>query len=143
MRILILCTGNSCRSQMAAGFLRKLRPHWEVSSAGTSPAGQVHPLAVMVMGEESVDLTGALPQPVDAMVQQPFDYIITVCDQARESCPVFTGTVGRRMHIGFPDPARATGTEEEVLAVFRNVRDAIRQRIEIFAAEAATGSIEG
>lgn len=143
MRILILCTGNSCRSQMAAGFLGKLRPHWEVSSAGTAPAGQVNPLAVKVMGEVAVDLTGARPQPVDALAHQPFDYVITVCDQARESCPAFTGKVGRRMHLGFPDPARATGTDEEVRAVFRNVRDAIRQRFEIFAAEAEADSLEG
>jgi arsenate reductase len=127
MRILVLCTGNSCRSQMAAAFLRCQRPDWQVYSAGTRPAAGVHPLAVQVMSELGIDISHQQPQCVDAYRSQSFDVVITVCDDARETCPVFTGEVGRRLHLGFPDPARAKGTAEEIQAVFREVRDAIRQ----------------
>lgn len=127
-RVLILCTGNSCRSQMAEGFLRSLDPTLEVFSAGTNPAVRVHPKAVAAMKEAGIDLSGAYPKNVDQFADQPFDYVITVCDHAKESCPVFTGNVKHRLHIGFDDPAEATGTEEEVMAVFRRVRDEIRRR---------------
>jgi arsenate reductase len=127
-RILILCTGNSCRSQMAAAFLRALDPDLEVRSAGTHPAERVHPLAVRVMREVGLDLSGERPRPVEEFLDQAFDHVITVCDGAREECPVFSGEVGRRLHVGFVDPAAATGSPEEVLAVFRQVRDEIRER---------------
>jgi len=127
-RILILCTGNSCRSQMAAAFLRSFDPGLEVHSAGTRPAKRVHPLTVDVMGEVGIDLFGQHPRPVEEFLDGSFDHVITVCDGAREECPVFTGRVGRRHHIGFEDPAAAAGPPEEVLAVFRRVRDEIREQ---------------
>lgn len=130
MRILILCTGNSCRSQMAEGFVRSFCPEdqAEVISAGTRPEKNVNPLAVRVMAEIGIDLSAHRPKLADEYANQPFDYVITVCDNARESCPVFTGTVAHRLHIGFEDPADAKGTEEEQLVVYRNVRDQIRER---------------
>ncbi len=126
MKILILCTGNSCRSQMAEGFLRFFAPEAEVHSAGTNPSGQVHPTAIQVMKEVNIDISAHSPRSVDQFIDREFDYVITVCDGARESCPVFTGKVKHRMHIGFIDPAEATGSEQEILTVFRNVRDQIR-----------------
>lgn len=125
MKILILCTGNSCRSQMAEGFLKSFDPALRVWSAGTAPSGRVHPLAVAVMAEKGIDLSEAYPKPVDLFLSGSFDFVVTVCGGANESCPAFTGKTGRRLHIGFDDPAEATGTEEEVLAVFRRVRDEI------------------
>jgi arsenate reductase len=125
--VLILCTGNSCRSQMAEGFLRSFDAELEVCSAGTVPASSVHPLAVRVMREAGIDISGHRPKSVDEFVHRPFDYVVTVCDGAKESCPVFTGKVGHRLHIGFDDPAEASGSDEEVLAVFRRVRDEIRE----------------
>jgi arsenate reductase len=125
MKVLILCTGNTCRSQMAEGYLRSLDPSLELYSAGTEPGGQVHPLAVKVMRERGIDIRGGYPKAVEEFLEIPFDYVITVCDGAKEACPVFTGEVKHRLHIGFDDPAEATGTEAEVLAVFRRVRDEI------------------
>ena len=125
MKILILCTGNTCRSQMAEGYLRSLDPSLELYSAGTEPGEQVHPLAVKVMQEKDIDISAGVPKTVEKFIDDSFDYVITVCDEAREMCPVFTGEVRHRLHIGFDDPAEATGTEEEVLAVFRRVRDEI------------------
>ena len=125
MRILVLCTGNSCRSQMAAATLRRLQPDWEVTSAGTFPLDQVHPLAVRVMAEVGLDISGQRPQPVAPLADRPFDHVITVCDDAREACPVFTGEVRHRHHLPFTDPYWAVGTEQERLAVFRQVRDEI------------------
>ena len=127
IKILILCTGNSCRSQMAEGFLKSFDPNLEVYSAGTAPAERVHPKAVQVMVEEGIDIRNNYPKSVDQFIDQSFDYVITVCDAAKESCPVFTGNVKHRLHIGFEDPAEATGTEEEILAVFRKVRDEIKR----------------
>ena len=126
-RVLILCTGNSCRSQMAEAFIKQLRPDWEVYSAGTEPAERIHPKAVQVMRETGIDISGGYPKNVDIFLDQPFDYVVTVCDHARETCPVFLGEVKERVHIGFEDPAEAQGTEEEVLGVFRRVRDEIRE----------------
>ena len=126
MRILILCTGNSCRSQMAEGFLKSFDPSLEVLSAGTKAASRVHPKAIQVMHEVGIDLSGNFPKTVDQFLSQTFDYVITVCDNAKESCPVFLGAVRHRLHIGFDDPAEAAGTDEEILAVFRRVRDEIR-----------------
>lgn len=128
LRILVLCTGNSCRSQMTEGFLRSFDSRLEVYSAGTNPAAQVNPHAIRVMREAGIDISGGRPKHVSRFLDQPFDYVITVCDDADKNCPYFRGKVGRRMHIGFPDPAKAAGTEEEVLRIFRESRDSIRER---------------
>lgn len=125
-RILILCTGNSCRSQMAEGFLKSFDKEIEVYSAGTFPASRVNPNAVFVMKEIGIDISKNEPKDVKNFVNDSFDYVITVCDNAKENCPVFLGEVGKRLHIGFEDPAEATGTEEEVLKVYRKVRDEIK-----------------
>lgn len=127
-KVLILCTGNSCRSQMAEGFLKSIAPDLEVHSAGTHPAKEVHPTAVRVMQEAGVDISGHHPKIVGRFLDQNFDYVITVCDGARETCPVFPGKVHYKLHFPFPDPAMAAGTEEEVLAEFRGVRDKIKDR---------------
>ena len=128
-RLLVLCTGNSCRSQIAEGWVNHLLgDRWEARSAGTVPAEAVHPLAVEVMAEVGVDLAGARPDHVDAYLTQRWDLVVTVCESARESCPVFPGTVPR-LHVGFEDPADALGSTEQRLAVFRRVRDEIRQRL--------------
>lgn len=130
--ILILCTGNSCRSQMAAGFLRSFDAALMVHSAGTSPAKKVHPLAIEVMQEKGIDISNARPEPVDRYLSTPFDFVITVCDGAKESCPMFTGTVRNRQHIGFEDPALAEGSREEKLEMFRGIRDEIEQEFRDF-----------
>jgi arsenate reductase len=127
-KILILCTGNSCRSQMAEGFLKSFDSELEVYSAGTKPAERVNPKAIQVMQEMGIDISKNYPKDVEQFVNESFDYVITVCDNAKETCPVFTGKVGQQLHIGFEDPAEATGTEEEVLAVFRRVRDEIKEK---------------
>ena len=132
-RILVLCTGNSCRSQMAEAFLRSFDPAYEVHSAGTLPAGQVHPVAVAVMKEVGIDISSAVPKGIDLFLAESFDYVMTVCDRARETCPVFTGRVRHRLHIGFDDPAAATGSEEHVLSEFSRIRDEIRDRLFAFS----------
>ena len=126
MTILILCTGNSCRSQMAEGFVQRALPGAEVYSAGTDPAGRVHPMAIKVMQEEGIDLSSHRPKLVDQFLSRSFDYVITVCDDANETCPAFLGTVRHRVHIGFEDPAKASGSEEFILGEFRRIRDQIR-----------------
>ena len=126
-RILILCTGNSCRSQMAEGILKSFDPTLEVYSAGTKPAEKVHPKAVQVMNEIGIDISSHKPKMVDQYLAESFDYVITVCDNAKETCPFFTGKVAHRLHIGFDDPSNATGSEDEILAVFRKVRDEIKK----------------
>lgn len=125
-KILILCTGNSCRSQMAEGFFKSFDSELEVFSAGTRPAERVNPLAVRVMNELGIDISAGIPENVDKYVSQTFDYVITVCDNAKEVCPVFIGEVKHKLHIGFDDPADAIGTEEEQLIVYRRVRDEIK-----------------
>ncbi|MCK9211915.1 MAG: arsenate reductase ArsC [Ignavibacteriaceae bacterium] len=125
-RILILCTGNSCRSQMAEGFLKSFDNRLEVFSAGTNPSSHVHPKAVRVMSEAGIDLSKNHPKKVDQYLNDAFDYVITVCDNARETCPVFIGKVGKQLHIGFEDPAEAAGTEEEILNEFRRIRNHIK-----------------
>jgi len=127
MKILILCTGNSCRSQMAEGFLKSIDSTLEVFSAGTHPSGQVHPLAIKAMAEVGIDLSKTFPKSVDQFLKENFDYVITVCGGANESCPAFLGNVKHRLHIGFDDPAEATGSEEEKMIVFRRVRDEIKE----------------
>lgn len=126
--ILILCTGNSCRSQMAEGILRSFDRTLEVYSAGTKPAQVVHPLAVLVMKEIGIDVSSNKPKNVEEFLHRPFDYVITVCDNAKETCPAFTGKVRKRLHVGFDDPAGAIGTDEERIAAFRRIRDEIRER---------------
>ncbi|MHB8338687.1 MAG: arsenate reductase ArsC [Ignavibacteriaceae bacterium] len=126
-KILVLCTGNSCRSQMAEGFLRSFDSELEVYSAGTNPSKQVHPKAIQVMKEVGIDISKNYPKMVDKFLSESFDYVITVCDNAKETCPVFIGKVGKQLHIGFEDPADATGTEEEILSVFRKARDEIKR----------------
>ncbi len=126
-RILILCTGNSCRSQMAVGFLKSFDKELKVFSAGTKPAERINPNAVSVMNEVGIDISKNEPDDVSKYLDQSFDYVITVCDNAKETCPIFTGKVKHRLHIGFEDPADATGTEEEMIPVFRKVRDEIKK----------------
>ncbi len=126
-RILILCTGNSCRSQMAEGFLQAFDDTLEVFSAGTHPSHEVHPKAIEVMKEIGIDLSDYVPENVDKYLGQSFDYVITVCGSAKETCPTFTGDVKHHVHIGFEDPADATGTIEEVLTEFRTIRDQIKR----------------
>lgn len=124
--ILILCTGNSCRSQMAEGFLKSFDTELEVFSAGTKPSNQVHPKAIQVMSELGIDLSANYPKHSDQFINEELDYVITVCDNAKETCPIFLGKVGKQLHIGFEDPADAIGTDEEVLAAFRRIRDEIK-----------------
>jgi len=125
MRILILCTGNSCRSQMAEAYLKSIAPELEVFSAGTEPADRVKPMTIEVMNEIGLDVSGNHPKSVDLFMKDDFDYVVTVCDHARETCPLFLGKVKHRVHIGFEDPADAVGTDEEVLSVYRRIRDEI------------------
>ncbi len=135
IRILILCTGNSCRSQMAEGYLKSFDKELEVYSAGTRPEVKVNPNSVKVMEEIGIDINSQYPRDVNEFIDKPFDYVITVCDNAKEVCPVFNGEVKQQLHIPFEDPADATGTEEEVLAVYRKVRDEIKERFRIFYEE--------
>ncbi|KAA3610185.1 MAG: arsenate reductase ArsC [Calditrichaeota bacterium] len=130
--ILILCTGNSCRSQMAEGFLKSFDPSLEVHSAGTNPSSMVHPKAVKAMQEIGIDLSENYPKDVDQFLNQAFDFVITVCGNAKETCPVFSGKVGQNLHIGFDDPADAQGSAEEIMAVFRRVRDEIENDFKDF-----------
>jgi arsenate reductase (thioredoxin) len=131
-RILILCTGNSCRSQMAEGFLKSFDNNLEVYSAGTKPAEKVNPYAVKVMNEIGIDISSGAAENVDKYLHQFFDYVITVCDNAKETCPVFIGEVKHRFHIGFDDPADAVGSEEEIIPVYRRVRDEIKKEFYTF-----------
>lgn len=128
-RVLFLCTHNSARSQMAEGLLRTLGgPQFAALSAGTE-ATQVRPLAIRAMAEVGIDISGQQSKTLDRYLGEVFAAVITVCDDANETCPVFYGA-RRRLHWSLPDPSRATGTEEEQLAVYREVRDALRRRIE-------------
>lgn len=128
-RILFLCTHNSARSQMAEGLLRTLGgDRFAVFSAGTE-ATYVRPLAIRAMAEIGIDIADQQSKTLDRYLRQPFDAVITVCDQANESCPIFPSAT-RRLHWSFPDPSQATGDEEQQLSVYRQVRDAIRARIE-------------
>lgn len=127
-KVLFLCTGNSCRSQMAEALVNhRLGDRWEAYSAGTRPSGYVHPNALRALAELGIEHHGR-SKSVDEVRDTDFDVVVTVCDSAAEECPVWLGQ-GRRVHIGFPDPAQATGSDEEVMAVFRSVRDDIAARI--------------
>ena len=127
MKILILCTGNSCRSQIAHGFLQSFDNRLEVYSAGTKPAEKVNPMAVKVMDEMGIDLSSHSPKSVNLYIGQEWDYVITV-GGANESCSLFTGKVKNRLHIGFDDPSEATGTPEFINSEFHRVRDEIKAR---------------
>jgi arsenate reductase (thioredoxin) len=128
-RVLFLCTHNSARSQMAEGVLRNLgEDRFEVHSAGTE-ATRVRPLAVRAMDEIGIDISGQESKTLERYLGEPFDYVITVCDEANEACPFFPGAKNR-LHWSFRDPSRATGSDQELLEVFREVRDEIRERIE-------------
>lgn len=132
MKILILCTGNSCRSQMAEGFLKSFDSKLQVVSAGTEPGSEVHPKAIQVMKELNIDISKKHPKPVNEFLDKSFDYVITVCGGAKETCPMFTGEVINSLHIGFDDPAEATGTEEFILLEFRSIRDQIQKDFKKF-----------
>ncbi len=127
MKILILCTGNSCRSQMAQGFLQSFDDRLEVRSGGTEPAARVNQTAVKVMKEIGIDISGGKPEHVDTYLDMEWDYVITVCDHANETCPVFLGKVKNRKHIGFDDPSTATGSEEFIMNEYYRVRDEIQK----------------
>jgi arsenate reductase len=114
---------------MADEFLKSFDSNLEVHSAGTNPADIVHPKAIQVMNELGIDLSKNYPKKVDQFLCDSFDYVITVCDNAKETCPVFIGKVGKQLHIGFEDPAEELGTEEEILAAFRKIRDEIREKL--------------
>ena len=128
MRILILCTGNSCRSQMAHGWLQSFDKSLDVHSAGTEPAPKVNSKAVKVMAEAGIDISNHYPKSVNQYLNEEWDYVITVCGGANESCPVFSGKVKHRIHIGFDDPSHATGTDEFIWSEFHRVRDEIKER---------------
>ena len=128
MNVLILCTGNSCRSQMAHGFLQSYDPNITVCSAGTEPAKQINVKAVVVMKEVGVDISSHYPKLVDQYINEEWDYVITVCDHANETCPVFSGKVRHRLHLGFEDPSHTTGSDEFIWSEFRRIRDLIKQR---------------
>lgn len=126
MKILILCTGNSCRSQMAQGFMQSFNPALEVHSAGTEASGKLNPKAVEVMNEIGIDISHYTSDQVDKYLGWEWDYVITVCGGANEKCPAFIGKVNYRLHIGFEDPSEAIGTDEFIWLEFRRVRDEIK-----------------
>lgn len=142
MKILILCTGNSCRSQMAQAFLESFDARLEVVSAGTEPSGYVHPKAIEVMKEEGIDLSKNESESVDKYLDTTWDFVITVCGGAKETCPAFFGEVKERMHIGFDDPAEATGTESEILEEFRRVRNEIKRDFQSFFNEKVKSQLQ-
>ena len=132
--ILILCTGNSCRSHIAEGFLRAAAGDLaNVQSAGSKPAGYVHPLAIKVMAEVGIDISGHRSKHLSEFLNQPVNTVITVCGNADAACPIFPGQVNRH-HWPFEDPAKAAGSEEEILACFRRVRDEMHRVFEAYAA---------
>lgn len=132
--ILVLCTGNSCRSHLAEGILREaLGGAYRVASAGSDPVGYVHPLAVRVMAEIGIDISAHTSKHADSFLNEGVETVITVCGNADQACPFYPGLVNRH-HFPFDDPAHATGTEEEQLAVFRRVRDEIRAVFRAYAA---------
>ena len=141
--VLFLCTGNSCRSQMAEGLVNHfLSDRWRASSAGTRPSGYVHPLAIEAMAELGIDISDQRSKSVDEFRDADFDVVITVCDAAAENCPLWLGS-GRVHHIGFPDPADASGTKEERLAVFRQVRDGLRRHVFRYLRELEDATAKG
>lgn len=127
MKVLILCTGNSCRSQMAHGFLQSFDPAITVCSAGTEASGRLNEKAVVAMKEAGIDISHHTSDSVEIYLKDEWDYVITVCGGAKEACPFFTGKVKHRMHIGFDDPSHAVGTEEYIWSEFIRVRDEIKK----------------
>lgn len=134
-KILILCTGNSCRSQMAHGFLQSFSKNLIVRSAGTQPAKQVNQTAAKVMKELGIDIYTHTPQFVDKYINEEWDYVITVCDDANETCPAFMGKVKQRIHMGFEDPSHKTGTPEYVMSEYYRIRDMIKEQFHSFYLE--------
>ena len=128
LKVLVICTGNSARSQMTAGFLKSWDTRLDIYSAGTAPAPRINPYAVRAMKEVGIDISSGTPKNVRQFLGESFDYVITVCDEADRDCPNFTGKVGKRVHIPFPDPARATGTDDQIMSVFRQVRNDIQAK---------------
>lgn len=135
LKILILCTGNSCRSQMAQGFLQSFDSRLEVASAGTEASGKLNPKAVEVMKEVGIDISHHTSDPVDKYLDQEWDYVITVCGGANEKCPAFLGKVKHRLHMGFDDPSDAMGTPEFIQSEYYRVRDEIKERFRKFYEE--------
>ena len=127
MKVLILCTGNSCRSQMAHGFMLSFDKNITVRSAGTQASGKLNEKAVVVMKEIGIDISHHTSDPVEKYLNEEWDYVITVCDGANEACPVFPGRVKNRLHIGFEDPSLVTGSNEFIWSEFRRVRDEIKE----------------
>jgi arsenate reductase len=128
-KVLVLCTGNSARSQLAEAIINARRGDtWQAVSAGTHPADRVHPAAIAALAEIGITVSDAHPKHVGAFMGRAFDLVVTVCDDAAENCPVWPGQ-GRRVHVGFPDPAKTQGTEEEIRRAFRKTRDDIAQKI--------------
>ena len=135
MKVLILCTGNSCRSQMAHGFLQSFDPNITVCSAGTEASGKLNPGAVKAMAEVGIDISHHTSDQVDKYLHDEWDYVITVCGGANEVCPAFIGKVKKRLHIGFDDPSHAVGTPEFIESEFRRVRDEIHTEFRKFHEE--------
>ncbi|MHC1703286.1 MAG: arsenate reductase ArsC [Tenuifilaceae bacterium] len=129
MKVLILCSGNSCRSQMAQGLLQSFDLSLEVHSAGTKPAKDVNEYAIKVMAEIGIDISKNKPKSVNSYLGENWDFVITVCGSANEFCPIFYGKVKNRIHIGFDDPSLITGSNEHILNEFRHTRDRIKQRL--------------
>ena len=127
MKVLILCTGNSCRSQMAHGFLQSFDPNLTVCSAGTEASGKLNHKAVEVMKEAGIDISHHTSDSVDLYLGEEWDYVITVCGGANEACPAFVGKVRHRLHIGFDDPSHVTGTNEYIRSEFIRVRNEIKE----------------
>ena len=128
--IIVICTGNSIRSQIAEGFLKKYRSNWEIRSAGTNPKG-LSPITVMVMKEKGIDIWDQESKNLDQFINSKFDYVITVCDNAKESCPLFPGKA-KTIHWNFEDPADVKGGIEDKLFAFRKVRDKIEEKVKEF-----------
>ncbi len=128
MKILIICTGNSCRSQMAEAFLQSFDSNVIVCSAGTKPEDKVDDMAIAVMQELGIDISQKIPKSVEKYINEYWDYVITVCDNAKETCPVFLGDVRHRIHIGFEDPSNIQGSDEYRLNEYRRIRDEIKEK---------------
>ena len=135
MKILILCTGNSCRSQMAHGFLQSFDQSLEVYSAGTEASGKVNPKAILVMKEIGYDISHHTSDKLDQYLDREWDYVITVCGGANENCPAFLGKVKKRLHFGFEDPSEAIGNEDFIMSEFRRIRDSIKEKFYTFYLE--------
>jgi arsenate reductase len=129
MKLLIVCTGNSCRSQMAHGFMKSFDPGLEVYSAGIKPESVVNPYAIKVMNESFIDISQHIPHNINQFVNDDFDLLLTVCDNAKTMCPEFEGNVTKRIHMGFEDPADAIGSDQEILNFYRKIRDEIKNEM--------------